>query len=114
MAVEVRAQWACGPGKAQKFSSPPPRRTFAHATCTGYGYVNGIDAPNWHGSSPYGNYTMEGWFKLGTGITNAGILEFGRAGSVYVSAKTVYLRNGDDVTGGITIPDPNLGNWHFV
>jgi hypothetical protein len=81
---------------------------------SGYGYVNGIDAPNFHGSSPYGNYTMEAWFRLDSGVTDGAILEFGRAGQVFVSSKTVYFKNGDDSTGGITIPDANLNNWHFV
>src|SRR3954454_6807015 len=32
-------------------------RTFFGSS--GYAYINGVDAPNFHGSQPYGNYTME-------------------------------------------------------
>ena len=81
---------------------------------TGYGFLNGIEAPNYHGTSPYGDYTMEIWFKLGSGVTGGGIMEFGGAGAVYVSNKVVYFQNGSDRTAGITIPNANLGNWHFV
>jgi len=78
---------------------------------TGYAYINGVSAPNWHGSQPYGNYTMEAWiYRSDHG--DGTIMEFGRAGSVYISGDSVYFQNGDDVTtSGIPV---NINQWYMV
>jgi hypothetical protein len=79
----------------------------------GYGYVNNLDAPNYHGSFPYGNYTMEAWVYLPSQAAGT-ILEFGRAGSLYIDDNFhVIFRNGDDeTTPSTTTLQPNT--WYMV
>lgn len=65
---------------------------------SGYGYINGIDAPNWNGSSPYGSYTMLAWIYMPTPQSGA-IMQFGRGGGLFVNGdRKVVFRNGDDWT----------------
>jgi hypothetical protein len=79
---------------------------------SGYGYINGIDAPNWNGFSPYGNYTMVAWIYQPT-LTEGAIMQFGRGGGLYIdSSYRVVFRNGDDYT---TPSAPiSASQWYLV
>lgn len=79
----------------------------------GYGYINDIEAPNFNGAAPYGDYTMLAWIFMPTPQAGA-ILQFGRAGGLYVNGDNqVVFRNGDDETA----PSPTTiaaSTWYLV
>lgn len=79
----------------------------------GYGYINGVEAPNFNGGSPYGDYTMLAWIFMPTPQPGA-IMQFGRAGGLYVNGTNqVVFRNGDEATApsATTI---SASTWYLV
>lgn len=85
---------------------------------SGYGYANGIPAPNRQGSFRYSSWTVEAWFYQANTDGNAAthddgtIMDFGRGPAIYVLNGLIRCTNGDDTVTAPTLYQDE--KWYMV
>ena len=85
----------------------------------GYGFANGIPAPNRSGSFRYSSWTVEAWFyQADTDAPSPSthddgtIMDFGRGPSIYILNGLIRCTNGDDTVTAPTLYQDE--KWYMV